>query len=156
MAVNMDDIKNLREETGAGIMDVKKALTESKGDIIKAKEWITKKGLARAEKKAAEREANNGVIFSYVHHNHLSGAMVELRCETDFVALTPDFKNLAKEVAMQVTSSDPANIAKLLSQVYIRDSKKTIDQLIKEISGKLGEKIELTRFVRYGLGEAER
>jgi len=152
MAATMDEIRKLREETGAGVMDAKKALEESKGDMKAAKAWIAKKGLDRAEKKA-DREASNGVVYAYVHHNSRSGALVELACETDFVARTDDFVGLAKEIAMQVTSNAPEKVGELLAAPYNRDPKKTMEQLIKETSGKLGEKIELKRFVRYGLGE---
>ena len=152
MAVTMADIKKLREETGAGVLDAKKALTESGGDMKKAKEWIAKKGLARAEKKA-DREAGNGIVYAYVHHNNMSGAMVELACETDFVAKTEDFVSLAKNLAMQVVSTNPKDVKAFLKDDYIREPGKTIDELIKAASGKLGEKIELKRFVRYIVGE---
>lgn len=151
MAITMDQIKKLREATGAGVMDAKKALEESGGDIKKATEWIAKKGLDRAEKKA-DREASNGVIYAYVHHDHRSGALIELACETDFVAKTDDFLALAKELAMQVTSNDPESVEDFLSQAYNRDSKLTIDQLIKQTSGKVGEKLELKRMQRMKVG----
>ena len=152
MSASMKDIKKLREETGAGIMDAKKALEESDGDMKKAKEWITKKGLARAEKKA-DRDAGNGLIYSYIHHDGQSGALIELACETDFVARTDDFQALAKELAMQITSNNPENIPGFLAEDYIREPSQTIEELIKSRSGKLGEKIELKRFVRYKIGE---
>ena len=148
----MNQIKKLREETGAGVMDAKKALEESKGDIKKAKAWITKKGLAKAEKKAS-RETGSGIIHTYVHHNALSGAMVELQCETDFVASNKEFVGLAKELAMQVSSMNPTNVKDFLKQEYIRNSKLTVEKLIKGVSGKLGENIQLRRFIRYSLGE---
>lgn len=149
----MSDIKTLREETGAGVMDAKRALEESAGDMKKAKAWIMKKGLDRAEKKSAERDAGEGIVYAYIHHDHKSGALVELACETDFVARTEDFVHLAKELAMQVTSAVPADLAEFLAQDYIRDSSQTIEQLIKSVSGKVGEKVELKRFVRYKVGE---
>jgi len=92
-------------------------------------------------------------VYAYVHHDGRSGAMIELACETDFVARTDDFEKLAKELAMQVTSANPKDAAGFLAQDYIRDSSKTIEELVKESSGKLGEKIELKRFVRYGVGD---
>jgi len=152
MAVSMEDIKKLREETGAGVLDAKRALEESGGEMKKATEGIAKKGLARAEKKA-DREAGNGVVYAYVHHDNRSGALVELACETDFVARTEDFVNLAKEVAMQITSNAPKDVKECLKQAYNRDPKKTIDELIKGVSGKLGEKIELKAFSRMKVGE---
>jgi len=153
MAVKMEEIKQLREETGAGVMDAKRALEESKGDLKKAKEWIAKKGLARAEKKSAERDAGEGIVFSYIHHDKRSGAMVEVACETDFVARTEDFEKLAKELAMQVTSTNPENIPGFLAEDYLRDPSQKIEDVIKATSGKLGEKIELKRFVRFKVGE---
>lgn len=150
MSVTMESIKKLREATGAGVMDVKKALGESKGDMKKAKEWIKKKGLAKAEKKA-ERETKQGIVYAYVHHDGKSGALVSLLCETDFVARTEDFVNLAKEIAMQVTSMNPINVDELLEQPYMRDTKKTIQDLVKAATAKLGENIKVSSFERKSL-----
>jgi elongation factor Ts len=152
MTISMDEIKKLRKKTGAGVMDAKKALEESKGNIGKAEEWIAKKGLARAEKKS-DRETSAGAIYAYSHHNGSSATLVELNCETDFVAKTDDFMNLAKEVAMQVNSMGPETVADLLSQEYVRDPSITVEELIKQTSGKLGENIKLKRFQRFELGE---
>jgi len=148
----LNTIKKLREETGAGVMAAKRALEETGGDMEKAKKIITEAGLAKAAKKS-ERATGEGIILAYVHYNNKSGALVELACETDFVARTEDFKTLAKELAMQVTSMDPLDVANFLSQPYIRDPQKTVKELIGEYVGKLGENIKLVRFVRYGLGE---
>lgn len=153
--IDMKTIKELREATGAGVMDAKRALEESKGDMKAAKAWIAKKGLDRAEKKSAERDAGEGIVYSYIHHDQKSGALIELGCETDFVAKTEDFVGLAKELAMQVTSAIPESVEDFLSQDYIRDSSMTIEKLIKTVSGKVGEKVELKRFVRYRVGETE-
>ena len=150
----MEQIKKLREETGAGVMDAKKALEESKGNVEKAKAWIAKKGLARAEKKA-DRETKAGIIYAYTHHNSLTAAMVELQCETDFVASNESFKSLAKELAMQVSSMQPATIEEFVKQEYVRDPKLTIEQLIKQVAGKVGENVVLARFVRYEVGETK-
>lgn len=147
MAITMDQIKKLRLETGAGVMDAKKALEETGGDLTKAKKIIQKKGLDRAEKKA-ERETAQGIVYAYVHHNGKSGALVRLLCETDFVARTDDFTRLAKELAMQVTSMNPETKADFLAQAYIRDSKLTIEELIKQTAGKVGENIQLGDFTR--------
>jgi elongation factor Ts len=151
----MEQIKELREKTGAGVMDAKRALTESDGNMKKAEEWIAKKGLARAESKA-DRETAAGVVYAYVHHDKQSGALVELDCETDFVARTDDFVNLAKELAMQVTSMSPETVEEFIKQDYVRDPKKTIEEVIKGVSGKVGEKIELKRFSRFKVGEAKK
>lgn len=152
MAVTMDQIKQLREATGAGVMDAKKALEESNGDMAKAKEWIRQKGLARAEKKSAERDATEGIVVTYVHMNRV-GAMVELSCETDFVARNDEFQNLGREVAMQVASMAPESVEELMDMQYNRNPKITIAELVKELSGKIGEKMEVKRFVRYAVGE---
>lgn len=142
MTITMDQIKELREETGAGIMDVRKALTESDGDVAKAREWINKKGLKRAAEKE-DRETGAGFVFSYVHFNGKVGSLVKMVCETDFVAKTEDFQTLGKEIAMQVASMKPENIDELLKQDYLRDSSKTIEGMIKALSGKTGENIKI-------------
>lgn len=150
----LDKIKELREATGAGIMDAKKALEESNGDMEKAKEIITAKGLARAESKS-EREVRSGKVYCYTHGGGTAAAMVEVACETDFVAKTPEFEALCKEIALQIVSMDPKDVEDLLKMDYIRDGSKTMDQLIKELSGKTGENIRVTRFARFKLGVAE-
>lgn len=151
MAISMDLIKQLREQTGAGIMDAKKALEESDGDMKKAAEWVRQRGLAKAAKKA-DRDAKEGVIASYVHMNKVA-ALVELNCETDFVARNEEFQNLGRELAMQVASMAPENVEELMKQQYNRDPKKTMEELVKELSGKIGEKMEVKRFIRYQVGE---
>lgn len=142
MAITVDQIKELREETGAGIMDVRKALTESDGDTKKAKEWLEKKGMKRAAEKS-ERETEAGYVFSYVHFNGKVGSLIKLACETDFVAKTEDFQALGKEIAMQVASMKPESVDELLKQDYLRDTSKTIEAMIKIISGKTGENIKV-------------
>jgi len=152
MTVTAADIKALREETGAGMMECKKALTESDGDMAKAREWIKARGLAKAEKKA-DRETKEGYIASYVHGTGKVAALVEILCETDFVARNSEFQEMARSVAMQVASMNPENVEELLAQDYIRDGSVTIDQLVKGLSGKIGEKFVVNRFVRYAVGE---
>lgn len=142
MAITVDQIKKLRDETGAGIMDVRKALTESEGDTAKAKQWLEKKGIKRAAEKA-DRETGAGYVFSYVHFNGKVGSLVKMVCETDFVAKTEDFQVLGKEIAMQVASMKPENVEELLKQDYLRDSSKTIEGMIKALSGKTGENIKV-------------
>ncbi len=148
MSVSIDQIKELREKTGAGIMDCRRALDETDGDFTKAEEILRIKGIERAEKKALEREVKAGRVFSYVHHTGTVAAMVVVATETDFVAKLDEVKNLGEEIAKQVSAMDPQNIEELLAQPYIRDAAKTIDQLIKEISGKTGEKIVVADFKR--------
>ena len=145
--ITAQDVKKLREETGAGIMDAKKALTEAKGNFDEAKKIIAKKGIERADKKA-DRETGVARVFAYVHFNGKTGAMVKLACETDFVAKTDDFATLGKELAMQVASMMPESTEELLKQDYLRDSKKTIAELVKEVSGKTGENVQIAEFVR--------
>ncbi len=145
------DIKQLRETTGAGMMDCKKALDASDGDMDKAIEWVKAKGLAKAEKKA-DRETKEGYIASYVHATGKTAALVEVLCETDFVARNDEFKDMVRDVAMQVVAMNPENVEELLAQDFIKDPDKTVETLIKEMSGKIGEKFVLSRFVRYEVG----
>lgn len=150
--MNIEDLKKLREETGAGIADCKEALSVSKGDINKAKEWLKQKGLDKAASKK-DREVKTGIVEVYSHGGKV-GVLVEVLCETDFVAKTEDFKNLAHELALQIASMNPSSVEDLLKQEYIRDSSQTIDQLIKGIVAKLGENIQVGRFERIALGDA--
>lgn len=147
-----EDVKRLREESGAGMMDCKKALDEANGDYKKAMEIVRERGMLRAEKKA-DRETKEGYIGMYVHFTNKIGAMVELLCETDFVARNEEFQTLAKNIAMQIASTKPENIEALLSEEYLREPSKTIADLVKELSGKIGEKFVVSRFVRYEVGE---
>ena len=146
----LDKIKQLREKTGAGVMDAKRALEEAKGDMAKAEELIAQRGLTKAANKA-DREVKSGRVYAYIHSTGRVGAMVEVACETDFVANTEDFTTLCKEIAMQVASMDPADVEELLKQDYIRDGGKKIDDLIKALIAKTGENIKIIRFVRFGL-----
>jgi elongation factor Ts len=150
--VTLDQIKKLRDQTKAGVMDCRKALEASKGEMKKAEAWLLAKGMARAEKKA-DRETSQGIIETYSHNDGKIVAVVELLCETDFVARTPEFKKLAHELTMQVAAMDPKNEKELLKQVWIRDPKKTVENLVKETVGKLGENIKVRRVVRFELGE---
>jgi elongation factor Ts len=152
MSFTAADIKNLREKTGAGVMDCRQALTEANGDMKQAEEIVKARGLARAEKKA-DRETKEGYIASYVHATGKIAALVEVLCETDFVARNPEFQTMAKEIAMQVSALNPENVTELLAQEYLRDSSLTIDQLVKQLSGKIGEKFVVNRFVRYEIGQ---
>lgn len=144
-------IKQLREKTGAGIADCRKALEETKGDIIKAEEWLKKHGIEKAAKKA-DRAASQGMIEAYIHSGKI-GVLLELNCETDFVARTDEFKKLAHEVAMQISAMNPKNVEELLAQEYIRDTKMKISDLVKATIGTLGENIIVRRFTRLALGE---
>jgi elongation factor Ts len=159
MPSTTEQIKELRELTGAGVMECKRALEEG-GSLEGAQKLLKEWGLATAEKKAG-REASQGLIESYVHGGRI-GALVEVNCETDFVARTDDFKTLAREIAMQVASMNPRRISgqepsedgdvPLLEQPYIRDSGKTIQDLINETIAKLRENIVVRRIARFELG----
>jgi translation elongation factor EF-Ts len=148
MPVTIDQIKKLRQETQAPVMEVRRALTEAGGDEKLAKELLAKRTLVRAEAKKA-REAGSGNIFSYVHTGGKVGVLLELRSETDFVAKNDLFQNLGKELAMQIASMAPSDAALLLQQDYIRDPSKKIADFVGEVSGTVGEKIEIGKFVRY-------
>lgn len=150
-AMDLNLIKKLREQTGAGIADCKEALSQSKGDLDKAKEVLKKKGLEKAATKT-EREIKAGLVETYSHGGKV-GVLVELLCETDFVAKLDDFKNLAHELSLQIASMAPSSVEELLTQPYIRDATQTVDQLVKSVSGKLGENIQVGRFERIALGE---
>jgi elongation factor Ts len=167
-------VKSLREETGAGVMDCKRALTEAGGDMEQAKQLLRQKGFEAAGKKA-ERETGQGLVEAYIHGGGRIGSLVEVNCETDFVARTDDFKQLAREIALQVAAMAPRYLSKdevpaevrqdeqlsddgvaaisLLSQPYIRDQARTIEQLITETIAKTGENIRIRRFARFELGK---
>ncbi|MDO8638217.1 MAG: translation elongation factor Ts [Candidatus Daviesbacteria bacterium] len=151
MQIKVEDIKKLREESGAGIADCKEALSLSKGDVKMAWEILKKKGLDKANKKS-DRAVKTGVVEVYSHNGKV-GVLVEVLCETDFVAKTPDFKNLAHELSLQIASMNPSSVEELMKQEYIRDNSQTVENLIKSIIGKLGENIQVGKFSRIKLGE---
>ena len=160
-------IKDLREATGAGVMDAKRALEEADGDAKKATAILREKGAAAAAKRA-DKETKNGVVANYIHLGGRIGVLVELNCETDFVANTEDFRALANLIAMQVAAMNPLVIAiedrtaemegspneevVLLSQPYIKESSRSIGDLIKDVVAKTGENVRVRRFVRFELG----
>ena len=191
------DVKKLREMTGAGMMDCKKALTETGGDTEKAVDLLRAKGAAKAAKRS-DKSANEGTIGSYIHFDNKTAAIVEVNCETDFVANTDDFKALAKDIAMHIASTNPISISQdeisedvierehavymeqareegkpeeiavkivegrlqkffkestLLAQPFVKNPDVTVEQLITEVSGTVGEKIEVARFARMKIGE---
>lgn len=143
----VNDIQKLREITGAGVMECKRALEESKGDFDKAKVIIREKGVAKAEKKG-ERATGAGLLESYIHNERV-GVLLELRCETDFVAKNSIFRDLAHNIAMHIAAMNPENLDELIGQNYIKDESKTIEELIKEAIARLGENIKIERFCRY-------
>jgi elongation factor Ts len=168
LEIPVEKIKELREKSGAGIMDCRSALMSCNGDIDKALENLRQKGFIKAQKKA-ERTTGQGLVEAYIHTAGRIGAIVEVNCETDFVARTDEFKNLAHCLAMQVAAMNPqyisekdipktkikkvvANEVCLMLQPYIKDPTKTINDVITETIAKTGENIKVSRFIRYELG----
>jgi len=195
--ISAEEVKRLRQRTGAGMMDSKKALQEAGGDMDRAVEILRERGLASAQKRAG-RSATQGVIDAYIHHNNTVGVLVEVNCETDFVAKTEEFRRLARNVALHIASAMPQWVTReevpeeileterriyeaearqkgkpdnaldrivegklqgffkttvLLDQPFVKEPEKTVQQLIDEVSAKVGEKVAVRRFVRYKLGE---
>lgn len=150
--ITADQIRRLRDETGAPIARAKKVLEEFDGDEKKALEVLKKEGFEKAEKRA-ERTTSQGIIATYVHHSGKLGVMVELLCETDFVAKNELFQELGKNIAMQVSFSDPKNEEELLNQEFIKDSSQKISDLVKAVIAKTGENVRLGRFSRIELGK---
>lgn len=167
MQISVESIKALRQLTGAGIMDSKNALQESNGDMAQAEEILREKGIASAMKRSS-RATNQGLVESYIHSGGRIGAIVEINCETDFVARTDEYKSLAHDIAMQVAAMDPkyldaADIPDgedenpdqvcLLQQAFIKEPSKTVQDLVNEVVVKIGENIKVRRFSRFSLGE---
>lgn len=146
--VSLQDLKKLRNETAASVADCRIALEETKGNYQKALVFLKKRGIEKAEKKQ-DRATPQGLVECYIHQNKKVGAMIEILCETDFVARTDEFKNLAHEIAMQVAAMCPKDVPALLKQEYIRDNSLTIEQLLKSVIGKLGENIVVRKIVRF-------
>lgn len=152
MNFNISDIKNLRDETGAGILEVKQALETASGDVAKAKEALMKKVASKAAKKA-DRTIKDGLVYSYIHAGGKVGSLVMLGCETDFVAKTEGFAKLCHEIALQTCTESYETVDQLLAAEYVRDGSKKIQDLINEQTVKVGEKIELQKFITFRVGE---
>ena len=167
MAVDVQLVRTLRDQTGAGIMDCKEALEKSDGDIEKATQAIRYKGVASAVKRVG-KDTNEGVIETYLHTGGRGGAMVELGCETDFVARTEEFQKLAHDIAMQVAAMGPGYIDKveiedgdtrppaqisLMQQPFIKNGSSSVGEMVTELAGKVGENIRVVRFTRLAVGE---
>ncbi len=166
MAVSTEDVKRLREETGAGVMDAKRALDDAGGNFDQAKEILREKGIAAAAKRA-DRETSQGIVEAYIHGQGRIGALVDLRCETDFVARTDTFRQLARDVAMQIAAMNPLALQPedvpadaagepsenaLLTQTFIKDGSKTIGDLVQAAIAQTGENIRVAKFARFELG----
>ncbi len=167
MKVSTDSIRELRGQSGAGIMDCRNALAETDGDIEKALEILKQRSLAKVEKKKS-RTASQGLVECYIHTGGHIGAMVEINCETDFAARTDEFRELAHHVAMQVVAMSPQYISKeeipegadinpeiacLLQQPFIKDQAVTIQDIVNNVIAKVGENVKINRFVRFAIGE---
>ncbi len=168
MELSVDTIKDLRHKTGAGVMDCKRALEEAGGNVEQAEELLREKGLADAAKRVG-RETREGVVEAYIHTGGRLGALVEINCETDFVARTPDIKELAHALAMQVAAmpatryvykedmseddESPVEEVCLLEQSYIKDPSSIVRDIVQEAVAKVGENIRVRRFARFALGE---
>ena len=158
--VSVEDIRKLRAMTGAGILDCRNALQEADGDNSKAQSILREKGLASVAKKAS-RAAAEGVVESYIHSGSRIGVLLELNCETDFVARTDEFRELAHDLAMQVAAMDPDIVraddsdegVSLMEQSFVKDPSKSIQDLVNDAIAKLGENIQVRRFIRYALAE---
>jgi elongation factor Ts len=165
-AITTADVKRLREETNAGVMDAKRALEEADGNFDKAKGILRERGIAAAAKRS-ERETKQGMVESYIHGGGRIGVIVEVQCETDFVARTETFRTLARDVAMQVAAMNPLGLTPdevpadhvgtaeenaLLTQAFIKDSGRTIQDLVSEAVAQTGENIRVARFARFELG----
>jgi elongation factor Ts len=166
LEISTEMIKKLRHQCGAGIMECRNALVEVKGDLEKARRILKERGLLKAEKKA-ERATTQGLVEAYIHTGGRIGAMIEVNCETDFVARTDEFKELARNLAMQVAAQSPQFITAeeipegadiepqnvcLLLQPYIRDTDRTVRDVIVETVARVGENIKVSRFARFELG----
>ena len=167
MEVTVELVRTLRDQTGAGVMECKQALVEAGGDLNKAVDLLRQKGVASVAKRS-ERATTEGVIEAYIHTGGRVGALVELGCETDFVARTSEFKDLAHNIAMQVAAMDPAYLdqeemesedsrppaqVSLLQQPFIKDNSRSVGVMVQEMAAKVGENVKLVRFSRLALEE---
>lgn len=151
--MDIEQIRKLRELTGVGMTDAKKALVDAKGDFDKALEAMRKKGFDKATKRA-DREAREGLVGTYSHDGRI-GVVVEVNCETSFVAKTDEFKQLVKDLCLHVCSMEPKDVDDLMKQPFVKDPEKTVEEYVKEHIAKLGENIVVRRFARIALGGSE-
>ena len=165
--VTVDDVKRLRDETGAGVMDAKRALDDAAGDFERARELLRERGVEAAAERS-DRETRQGLVESYIHGEGRIGVLVEINCETDFVARTDEFRLLARDVALQIAAMNPSALtledvpedvreseregAALLTQPFVKESGQTVQQRIEETVASTGENIRVARFTRYELG----
>ena len=150
MKISASDVQALRAKTGAGIMEAKEALESAGGDTNAAMEVLHKKGVAKAAKKS-DRETREGLVTSYVHATGKLGVLVKLYSETDFVARNEQFVQLAHDIALHIAGMEPATVEELLAQDFVKDSSKTVQDVLNEHIARLGENIQIGDFVRYEL-----
>jgi elongation factor Ts len=150
MSISSSEVKKFRDMTGASMMDCKRALESANGDMEKAQEFLAEQGIKIAEKKSS-RELRAGLVEPYIHNNSMAGSMIEVLCETDFVARNPVFKELAHDLAMQVLAISPEDLSQLLASPFIKDESKTIEEYINSKIAILGENIKVGKFVRFQL-----
>lgn len=148
--ITVEEIKKLREETGLSIMQCKSALEEANGDKTKALTLLKKKGIEIAKKKG-ERALGAGVVVSYIHAGETVGVMLELLCETDFVAKNPEFKSVARDISMHIAAMNPADVAELLGQPFIKNPERKISDLVSDTVQKFGERTEVGHFTRFAI-----
>jgi elongation factor Ts len=149
---SMNDISDLRDETGMGLMDIKKALEEADGNRAKALEFLKERG-AKIMSKKSDRVAGEGIIEAYVHNGRI-GVLLEVNCETDFVSRSETFKEFSHDVALQISSMSPTTVEELMEQPFIKDSKLSMGEYLQDVTSRLGERIVISRFERYVLGGA--
>jgi len=146
--IDAESVRKLREKIGASMIECKKALEEARGDEVKALEILSRRGAALAEKKA-ERQIKAGIVDCYIHTNHKIGVLLQLGCETDFVARNENFKNLAHDLCLQISATNHKNIEELLSGQFIKNPEKSVKDLINEMIAKLGENIKIVQYARF-------
>jgi elongation factor Ts len=148
--ISAESVKQLRDKTGASMLECKKALEEAEGDETKAREILNRRGAALAQKKA-EREIKAGVIDSYIHANQKIGVLLELGCETDFAARNEIFKGLAHDLCLHISAADPQNVEELLTQPFIKNPEQKVQDLINGAIGQIGENIKIGKFTRFAI-----
>lgn len=144
--ISAEAVQKLREMTGAGVMDCRKALIEADGDVDRAKQILAERGVAKVEKRAG-RETGAGLAYSYIHAERI-GVLLEARAETDFVVRSEPFQKLVRDLAMQIAAAAPANVDELLAQPYIKDESKTVKDIVNEVIAKVGENVIVKQFYR--------
>lgn len=148
MAISAEQIKALRDKTGVSMMMVKKALEEANGDEVRALEVLTQLSAEVAEKKS-DRELGAGIVDAYIHHDKKTGVLIDVRCESDFVAKNPEFQGVIHMIALQIAALQHSTVEELLAAPAMQDESKTVQDLVNELTGKFGERVTVAAFTRY-------